>query len=429
MPKLKDIPDKTRNELQQGIDEAMQSLECETDGINITWLNIFRFEFPVFLLSRLLEDYFPAMSERQMYTQVREALYYLACLNPEERTVDKLIEKLSDNLRVGGITTFQIVVFLNALPPSDEVTVNDVTFYPIKGTALRPLISEERRRVNPNAYNSLNNFTAYFYEVTVPAYRVASGVHDVIDELILPFEQMRALLNFNHHWGLYSFRLGREYVPRAQYPPTPYIFVRQVGNSEKEEFDFFYIPVVAIQYRNRRIESNEWQRFLSLEDRLFRPTPQQEKSTKRYVARLLLIYQQALDSPDQATAFLHFWQVLERIASPRQEGRGIETKKIISRLDTIVPLNQREKMVLKELGKIRHAYVHQGNFSHSQGEQLGILIKPYVDRCLSGLYGLLNELPTLTDLEEYFSVAGNPSEARLQALENAIRIVRSRRGR
>jgi len=428
MTRMKPIDDSEREKIQQLLDATLPLIESTSDGmVRLYGGSIFAFEIQVFALTKQLGKRFPPMSESQMTTMVKRGVYHLAGLSDEQQSVDELFAKFNDDLKVKGDTTFQVIDLLNISPRSApvEMVVNGITFHSIDGVKLRSLFEGDAERLRPHAFANLAKFTAYFYEVEIPSYRAIYGPEAVIGELADPFERARALLNFNHlgrQTKLSSWSIRPR--PRAKYLPSPYTLVRAVGDEKNEEFSLFYNPT-AIDLRFQAITEKEWTRFVDLEKRIYQLPEKTSKSTASHVDRLLRIYQQALDTTDQAVTFLHFWQVLERIASPTQIARGLETKKIISRLQTIVPLDSTQRMVLKELGEIRHSYAHQGAFPGGNGEQLNEILKSYADKCLGRTIFSLELVPRVIDVEEYYAVAVDPAKARLQALENAIKIVRS----
>ena len=80
-----------------------------------------------------------------------------------------------------------------------------------------------------------------------------------------------------------------------------------------------------------RVEPNTWKNYEKLTSLIGQS--HESSSMLELCWTLLDLYQRALDSTDEAVAFLRYWQILENITSPQQQGRGIETRKLISRLN------------------------------------------------------------------------------------------------
>ena len=169
----------------------------------------------------------------------------------------------------------------------------------------------------------------------------------------------------------------------AQYLPSPFHFV--IKNGVPAE-DFFY-EEVEYHYDYHDVTANEWKWLDVLGQKIY-SQPRDDKSLSKAISELLGIYQRALDSLSSAVSFLHFWQILERIASPEQEQRGIDNKQILNRLDLLIHLRPTDQKILRELGNIRNEYAHRGSFPVERGERLNRIVKLYVDLYLFRLIDL-----------------------------------------
>lgn len=426
MPKLRSLDsEKTRDEIEQSLRNAISRIDIGEDGeITLQGSNIFAFDVQVFGLVVLVQDLLPPMTQSQASALVKQAVFRAAKRAPEDQTLDTFFDDLDRYLDHEGEQNVRVIQFLNVSPSHsvDSFTVTGTTLTKLAAIEAFPAqFNQTAERLNTAALRNLAKFSAYQYDLEIPSYQTTLGVTHSVEKLTRPFEQMRALLGFADQSQKITFGYSVAPEPLAKYLPSPFTLVSEQDAPGPR---LLYFPT-RVNYRFQNPDQMVWDQAAGLETRIYGDTRIRRQMID-FVDMLLRLYQQALDATDAAISFLHFWQILERIASPTQIGRGIETKAILTRLDTITKLDASERRVLHQLGEFRHEYVHGGLFPFGEGEQVNRMLKSYVDDNLSRLINTLDVFQTLDDLEQYYVVAVNPNESRLAALEKAIRFQRSK---
>jgi hypothetical protein len=258
--------------------------------------------------------------------------------------------------------------------------------------------------------------TAYQYEMVVPSFRKMVG--SLIGELCEPLDKLRAVLNFIAAYGigpgLFS---NQQLIPQSPILPSPLFFVE---DRERSRVQFLFNPLtLTVGSTLHQVKDHVWEQASEILGRLQRPSS--SDSILPLLWKLLDIHQQALDSTDEAVAFLHYWQVVERTVSPIQNNRGFEIKNIVSRLGTLVDLASSDKDMLQHLGGVRNEFAHIGKYPYGSDRMPVRAIKPFADACISSLiYKWSKKLPTNHDLDAYLDMAGLPIVKR-----NAIHVALS----
>ena len=429
MAKMRQPDGRLSASLQSQLDAIFPLFEIDANGqVQVNWPHSFEFEARLFVLANDMNEFFPPVARTQVAETLQSAVWILAREPVEQRSVERLFAHLDEVVGHDGAQELSVVAFLNAHHNQSlsEIRVRDTVFTRQDEDSVQELVQGENgppraRYLNPDAFRNLHRFAAYSYRVVVPTYRLALGLDHLSNEVTGPFDQMRSLLNFSYHRRLVTHRIGTTLFekPLARFLASPFFFI--ILDSVVQDV-FFWEPA-APKYEYHLVESGVLEGFRDLEGRLGHSL-QGRGSLADLMYELFDIYQKALDATRPAVVFLHFWQILERIASPEREGRGLETDRIIERLNLIAPLTELERQILEQLGELRHEYVHRGAFPDDNGEETSRLLKYVSDKCLNGLLAFLDETPKLIDLREYYSVASNRSEARLAAIERAVSIVR-----
>lgn len=423
--------DKQREAIQQTLDNALQHVQPTSEGQKgVVVENIVQHEIDSYLLTHALDTLFPDIRDEQRLSHVHGAFISVANLPESSRTVESLLATLDKFFDHTGATSVQVFTFFNIRPTDapQELTAGQwvlqkVDDFDFQNLFMRESLLKNLKQSIPDVDKWLHRLVPYQYKVVIPNIRWKNGLPFCIAEIIEPAQKVRALLNFAEKFNRSSWRFNRSPTPHSAFlrPPAYLLAI------EEEMLDETIYEPVANQYiyLPTRLDEAVLKISNQLSDSL------QSNSGKRRLLdfswRLLELYQSALDATEPASTFLHYWQIVERTTSPKQEGRGIETSRLIERLGLLFNLEATEKILLRTMGDIRHEYVHSGDFPTGSGEQLNRILKRYADECVYGFLGpWLHEFANLSEIEEYFAIASNPAKDRLAAIEKAIALVRAK---
>jgi hypothetical protein len=413
------------DEEQKALNQQLQAYLPFASGGVLSANGLADSEVEAYLLARRTHKFFPSMNAPEASSLLFPAISEARASSKQPIEILDVFAEIDKKLDRQGADTFTMLAFLNARKEScpDEISVAGTTFKKLEWPQVYTTLHDgETARVDAGEYSAfehLHDWTCYSYDVIIPEYR-SNNVAGLMTDLLRPFEQFRMLLNFAYDGGRITHSWSVHLKAMARYLPSPFHFV--LINGVLAPTSFFY-EEVEYRYEYHSVSVKEWQSVDALNKKIF-AQPVMDGSINDAICELLSIYQRALDSLSPAVTFLHFWQILERIASPEQEQRGLENKQIISRLDTLITLRPSDRKILKELGEIRNEFAHRGNFSMDNGQPLNRILKVYVDHFLFRLIRLIDKFPMVIDLREYYDVALNRSEARLSAIENAIKFIR-----
>ncbi len=419
MPRLRSATQETSIRIQAQLDAISPLFEFAEGGLPfLSMARHLAYERSTLLLTEEVRRLLPPMGSAQAGALVDDVIGDLA--NPAGIDATDLLAEVGRRLSPEGDRELRVIAFLNTPPDQspDSLTAANTTFDKLTSLQVNEIILsepfiEKARHHNRLAAENLARFAAYTYTVRVPEYLAAQGLEYVGDRITEPFERLRSLLNFARHRRSVTVRFGIRREPLARYAVSPFHVLK---SGDKIEDEFFW-EVMPPDYKFHPIEAATIEALNRAEGLVYGQSP---SGLAQYIGDLLLIYQEALDTPDPEAAFLHFWQVLEGIASPTQERRGVESDKVVQRLRTLAPVEQDEEDVLKRMGMLRHGLVHRSVFPGENAERYVRIIKLEADKFLLALLRVLPQLPEVIDLMEYYNVASDRSEARLQALERSL---------
>lgn len=424
MPRLRSATQETSARIQVLLDVISPLFEfAEGEVAQLSLPRQLAYERCVLLLADAVHPLLQTAGKAQIGALIEDVVWELA--SPAGLRASDLLAELRQRLAPEGDRELRVIAFLNTSPDQspDVLTAANTTFAKLASQEVNEILAnepfmEKARRHNRAAAENLVRFTAYTYTVRVPEYLAAQGLEFVGDRITEPFERLRSLLNFAHHRRSITIHFGMRRKPLARYAMSPFHLLK---SEDKIEEDFFW-EAMPPDYGFHPIDAATVEALDRAEGLVY---GQSSGRLAQHVGNLLLIYQKALDTPDPEAAFLYFWQVLEGIASPTQEKRGIESDKVVQRLKALAPFEKNEEDILKRMGTLRHELVHRSVFPGENAERYVRIIKLEADKFLLALLSLLPQLPEVVDLTEYYNVASDRSEARLRALQKAIRLAQA----
>ncbi len=424
MPRLRSATQETSTGIQARLSAIALLFEFAEGGL--PFLSMHRhlaYERSMLLLTEEVRRLLPPMGSAQAGALVDDVIGDL--VKPAGIDATYLLAELGRRLSPEGDRELRVIAFLNAPPDQspDSLTAANTAFDKLASLQVNEILlnepfMEKAKHHNRLAAENLDRFAAYAYTVRVPEYLAAQGLEYVGDRITEPFERLRSLLNFAYHRRSVTVRFGMRREPLARYALSPFHLLE---SEDKVEEDFFW-EAMPPDYEFHPIDAATAEALDRVEGLVY---GQSSGRLAQHVGDLLLIYQKALDTPDPEAAFLHFWQVLEGMASPTQEKRGIESDKVVQRLNALAPFERNEEDILKRIGALRHELVHRSAFPGENAERYVRIIKLEADKFLLALLSLLPQLPEVVDLTEYYNVASDRSEARLRALQKAIRLAQA----
>ena len=217
-----------------------------------------------------------------------------------------LLAELGRRLSPEGDRELRVIAFLNTPPDQspDSLTAANTTFDKLASLQVNEILlsepfMEKARHHNRLAAENLARFAAYTYTVRVPEYLAAQGLEYVGDRITEPFERLRSLLNFAHHRRSVTVRFGIRREPLARYAVSPFHLLK---SGDKIEDEFFW-EVMPPDYKFHPIEAATIEALNRAEGLVY---GQSRSGLGQHIGDLLLIYQEALDTPDPEAAFLHF---------------------------------------------------------------------------------------------------------------------------
>ena len=389
----------------------------EDSGLRIrdgrtTWGTVKFYEY--LLAGNLLERLTQHVSHVEAEIFVQKGLRLLLEQDKSDQTVDELVRYINDTfLHSHGVDKYLITGFLpqrfEAAPHT--IQVNGVTLSKVdaykwvsKYQELDNVRLEMGQSTNGTRWHSSQAFfatTCYQYEVVVSSVRKMVG--PLISELCEPLNYLQSVLNFVSAHGFEPTRFSNQLlVPHSPVLPSPLYFIE---NREKSTVQFLFNPLtLTVGSLLYPVSDAVWDRVNRILTQMAGTA--NSGSIIQFIWTLLGIHQKALDSVDEAVAFLHYWQVVERTASPIQHSRGLENGKIVSRLAALIDLTSSEKEMLRHLSAIRNEFAHVGTYPYDSSRRPVHAIKPFADACISCLiYHWADKLPTTHDLDAYLDLA------------------------
>jgi hypothetical protein len=204
----------------------------------------------------------------------------------------------------------------------------------------------------------------------------------------------RSILNSSQLIGRFTY-FRSEPKPLSKVLPSPFYGIFDaLGN-----YVTMYYTVEGFHYSKTKLKEKQLEKIEYL-----LPIFAQDlryPSTLYHVLRLLRLYQEALDILAPQHAYLAMWQVLESAVT--FPGERISHSVIIRRVSCLLQIDPSSlfKDVLKLVTRLRHDYVHSGEFL-DRSDSIFFLLKLFVDECIRRLLTLADDFPTIHDLEEYF---------------------------
>lgn len=423
MPRLRSATQETSTSIQVLLDVISPLFEFAEDEVPLlSTSRQLTYERNTLLLTETVYGLLPPMGKAQAEALIDDVIGDL--VKPAGIRAADMLAELGRRLTPEGEREVRVIAFLNAPPDQspDGMAVAETEFAKVSEAEMDGILSnkplmEKAAQHNPSAAKNLARFSAYVYAVRTPEYLAAQGLEFVADRITEPFERLRSLLNFAHHRRRITMHFGVRREPMARYAVSPFQFLK---SGDKIEEDFFW-EVMPPDYRFHPIDPETRDAFARGAEHVYGPA---SGKLAQHTGNLLLIYQKALDTPDPEVAFFHFWQILEGIASPTKEGRGIESNRLVQRLKQLAPLEQTEEATLLKMVERRNELVHRSVFPEEDAERQVRIIKLEADKFLLALLSILPQLPDVIDLIEYYNVASDRSEARLRALERALGLIK-----
>lgn len=424
--------DDTHKDARVTLEWLMAHLEpAEGEGMAVKLTDWGMIELHEYALMRSLQPLLKVhTSDVQRLSFVRRGLQHLVRQEKATQTVDALVDHIQANyLRIGGSERFLVTAFLPKIfkATPEQLIVDGVVLKSVesllvvrKYRALESVAGEVTLALEGTRWEhefSFSGTTGFQYELVIPVARTNAELP--INELCQPLEKLRSLLNFAATYGRITWRFSRYFVdPRSDVLPSPLYFVENQATSEVQ---ILYEPLtIAANIKSHMSDDKIWERTQLLLEQLSRP-PVAADSIVQLIWKLLELRQKGTDSIDAAVSLLHYWQVIERSASPIQKGRGIENSKTVAHLATLFPLSPTEKQMLLHLGEIRNQFAHVGEFPYEMGQRPEQIVKRYADECIRSLLFHWSEmLHTVHALDAYYTLATQPSSSRLESMRLAL---------
>lgn len=333
-------------------------------------------------------------SDVQRVSYVRRSVHHFVRQRNGMPTIDAFVNHIKMNyLNTRGSKRFLVTAFL---PKVFNTTPGHLTIDGVVLNNVDPMATVREYGALANIKGDLQNVlhgskwehdysfretTCYQYELAIPATRTNAGLP--INELCQPIEKLRALINFAANYLRIEWRFSVHYVsPLSEVLPSPIYFIED-RDSAKVQLFYDRLTIAAYSLPGW-IRDEVWQETQRLLERLSQ-TVVETGSIFHLIWQLLELRQKGTDSVDAAVSFLHYWQVIERAASPIQKNRGIENKKVVAHLATLFRLSPTERLALLNLGEIRNQFAHTGEYPHDIDDLPQRIVRRYADGCIMSL--------------------------------------------
>ena len=416
MPTIQ-LSETQKDKIQAAFPEFISKFEASPGGEGIVVRNAGITEFYSFALAKQLMSAVPKLDIGMLTNWIEKAAMKLVHYPQDQQTLDSLINIVNETLQIEGVRRVKVTFFLNINRTSARSSykigrTEIVQSGQFPASLLSTSYQSNFKRVfgDISTLSLLSRYTAYSYEMSIPAFKMSSHVVSMAGELFEPIDRLRSLLNFAAGFRLISYKSSIRPQPRSHYVPSPLYLIEVDGQPHD---DFLYEPtMVGVNPFPQSPKPHVWDVFDYTIQRLNSGDASNRKGSD-YLWNLLLLNQKAADSSDNAVSFLHYWQILERIASPNQMGRGMAVADIVKRLSQLLKISDTECEVLKTLGAMRNEYAHAGEFPSSNGELFSHMLKRYTDVCIGELidyYSQHLELPG--ELEAYLDISVRPAPQR-----------------